>query len=155
MSDRTRGYLLVAIQFLLLGLIFFVPSVGGFKPTAEFALAGQALAWLGGLTLVVSAINLGRSLTANPVPLEQAKLKTSGLYAIVRHPIYLGLLLLAAGAIVQSGSWLHVIFGLLLFALLNYKARFEERLLLAKFDGYRDYAKQVGRLLPCVGRLPY
>jgi len=40
-----------------------------------------------------------------------------------------------------------------LVVLLNFKARFEERLLLAKFPEYAAYAAKVGRLFPGVGKL--
>jgi protein-S-isoprenylcysteine O-methyltransferase Ste14 len=153
MTDKNRGNLLVGIQFLLLALL-------GFAPNQELWATGlleRQLSMLIGVIaiaiLVIAGINLGKSLTANPVPLEQATLKTNGLYAVVRHPIYLGLLLLGASIVLQSGSWLHVLVYAALITLLSVKARFEESLLLAKYEDYKQYASRVGRMLPGIGRI--
>ena len=40
-----------------------------------------------------------------------------------------------------------------LITLLSVKARFEESLLLAKYEGYKQYASRVGRMLPGIGRI--
>jgi protein-S-isoprenylcysteine O-methyltransferase Ste14 len=98
--------------------------------------------------LVVSFKNLGRSLTANPVPLENAKLIETGIYKYVRHPIYTGLLLAMLGSVVQSMAIVKFFVWLALLALLTYKAKFEETLLAKKYPGYTQYMKRTGRFLP-------
>lgn len=153
MTDKNRGNLLVGIQFLLLGLLAFAPKqelwvTGMIERQLSLLIGVIAIA-----ILMIAGINLGKSLTANPVPLEQATLKTNGLYAIVRHPIYLGLLLLGVSIVLQSGSWLHILLFAGLTVLLSVKARFEEKLLMAKYEGYREYASRVGRILPALGRI--
>ena len=144
---------MVVLQFVFLALLVFLPN-GTDWPTPLWltALAAGAL-YAGWLILIVSLFNLGRSLTAHPVPLERAKLKTTGLYAVVRHPIYLGLILIALAIGLGSGSIRKAIYFVLLTALLNVKARFEERFLMQKFPEYPAYAAKVGRLLPGAGKL--
>jgi protein-S-isoprenylcysteine O-methyltransferase Ste14 len=144
---------MVVLQFLFLALLVFLPN-GTDWPTPLWltALAAGAL-YAGWLILIVSLFNLGRSLTAHPLPLERAKLKTNGLYAVVRHPIYLGLILIALAIGLGSGSIRKAIYFVLLTALLNVKARFEERFLTQKFPEYPAYAAKVGRLLPGAGKL--
>jgi protein-S-isoprenylcysteine O-methyltransferase Ste14 len=153
MTNKVKGNIFVAIQFALLALLFFVPGGSDWQVATEMSFALALLSALGFVILIVSAINLGKSLTANPVPLENAVLKTNGLYSLVRHPIYFAVLLLALSAAVQSRSWLHVFFAIALFILLEFKARFEEKLLLEHYADYAGYASRVGRLIPFVGRI--
>ena len=151
LTDKAKGNLMVILQFVFLGLLVFLPNSTDWTVNlAAVAWVTQALGWV---FLAGGGINLGRSLTANPVPLAKAKLKTNGLYAVVRHPIYLGLLLLAWGIAAGSGSWRKVIYAVALTLLLNVKSRFEEKLLLAKFSDYASYAAKVGRLVPLIGRI--
>jgi protein-S-isoprenylcysteine O-methyltransferase Ste14 len=153
MNNKTKGNIFVAIQFALLGLLFLVPGRSDWTVAAELALIGVVVSSIAAVILVVSAINLGKSLTANPVPLETATLKTNGLYAIVRHPIYFAVLLLAVVAVVQSRSFMHIVIGVALFVLFEFKARFEEQLLMQHYADYRAYAAKVGRLIPFIGRI--
>lgn len=151
LSDKAKGNLMVVLQFVFLALIVFMPN-GTDWPTPLWLAAIAAIAlYLGWLILVVAAVNLGKSLTANPVPLERATLKTNGLYKIVRHPIYFGLLLIAFASALGSGSTVRAIVFVLLAALLNVKARFEEKLLAQKYPEYAAYSAKVGRLLPFLG----
>jgi protein-S-isoprenylcysteine O-methyltransferase Ste14 len=100
------------------------------------------------IILFFSIKQLGGSLTANPVPRERGKLIETGLYKYVRHPIYTGLLLATLGSCVQSMAVVKFFFWFLLLALLIYKARFEEKLLAAKYSTYTDYMKRTGRFVP-------
>jgi protein-S-isoprenylcysteine O-methyltransferase Ste14 len=141
------------MQFVFLALLVFLPN-GDDWPTPLWLAAVSAVAlYLGWLVLLISAVNLGKSLTAHPVPLERATLKTNGLYKIVRHPIYLGLLLIGFATSIGSGSIRKVILFVVLAALLNFKARFEEKFLLQKYPEYAVYAAKVGRLVPFVGKI--
>jgi protein-S-isoprenylcysteine O-methyltransferase Ste14 len=153
MKNKTKGNIFVAIQFALLALLFLVPGGSDWQVATEMSFALALISALGFVILIVSAINLGKSLTANPVPLENAVLKTNGLYSLVRHPIYFGVILLAVAAVVQSRSFMHLLFGIALFVLFELKARFEEKLLLVHYPDYATYASRVGRLIPLIGRI--
>jgi protein-S-isoprenylcysteine O-methyltransferase Ste14 len=82
------------------------------------------------------------------MPLTTGTLKTTGLYAVVRHPIYLGLLMVAAGVTAHGASIWHLVGFVGLSVLLHIKSGFEERLLRAAYPGYGAYARRVGRLIP-------
>jgi protein-S-isoprenylcysteine O-methyltransferase Ste14 len=147
-----QGNLMVALQFVFLGLIIFLPNGTDWPTPLWFTAVAAISLYMGWLILIVAAVNLGKSLTANPVPLERATLKTTGLYGIVRHPIYLGLLLIGFATALGSASIRKAIYFVLLTALLNVKARFEEKLLTQKYPEYSAYSARVGRLLPRLGR---
>jgi protein-S-isoprenylcysteine O-methyltransferase Ste14 len=82
------------------------------------------------------------------VPNEDGVLVTKGIYSIVRHPIYLGLLIITLGLVVSSGVWAQIIVWIALAVLLVYKMRWEEVLLTAKYKGYADYMTKVPALIP-------
>ena len=150
MNDRSRGYFYVAVQFLLIALLFTAPRQP--EPYGAFSdvvgIVGVAVIALGAVILVTSFVRLGRSLTANPVPKDNGVLVTSGLYGRVRHPIYFGLLVLAFGVVLDAGWWPQIVIALMLYFLLNIKAQFEEDLLRKKYPEYKAYALKTPRFFP-------
>jgi protein-S-isoprenylcysteine O-methyltransferase Ste14 len=153
MSVKTKGIILVLIQFGLLIAIIGLPHGDAWAVTGLVGNIAVLLIMAGLAITLFGIVSLGNSLTATPVPKATAVLRTTGMYAIVRHPIYLGLILIGLGLTVPAGSFLTAIAFVLLIVLLSYKARFEERLLLEKFPTYKAYAARVGRIIPFVGKL--
>jgi protein-S-isoprenylcysteine O-methyltransferase Ste14 len=146
MTNKTKGNLFVVAQFALLAALILIPSSQG---TITSTYVGGVLFIAPGLILLyVSVKNLGRSLTANPVPKEDAQLVETGVYKFVRHPIYSGLLLAALGTVVQSMDISKAVIWATLFIVLNFKATWEETLLVKKYSTYTDYMKRTGRFVP-------
>ena len=146
MTDKTKGNVLVALQFILIAMILLMASDEVNVPWIYFG--GVLFIAPGIVILFLSIKQLGGSLTANPVPRESGNLIETGIYKHVRHPIYTGLLLATLGSCVQSMAVVKFFFWFVLLALLIYKARFEERLLLKKYSTYSDYMKRTGRFVP-------
>ena len=146
MNDKTKGNVLVVLQFALIAAILLMASD---EVNVPWIYIGGVLFIAPGIIILFFSIKqLGGSLTANPVPRERGKLIETGLYKYVRHPIYTGLLLATLGSCVQSMAVVKFFFWFLLLALLIYKARFEEKLLAAKYSTYTDYMKRAGRFVP-------
>jgi len=104
----------------------------------------------GGVLIVTTRVAMGRSFTVLPKPRPGGELVTSGPFRLVRHPIYLGVLLCLAG-----GSLLHSWSGIALTGALAIlwagKARVEERYLQKRFPEYDSYRSRVRyRLVPFV-----
>lgn len=112
--------------------------------------------WVGsGLTAaglgftVWARVHLGRNWSASVTVKEKHELITSGPYAIVRHPIYSGLLLAFLGTAVALGE----LRGLLALAIAAAsfwpKLRREERFMVKQFgDAYEGYRQRVAGLIP-------
>lgn len=150
MSARTTGWTFVAAQFVLL-LVLAIrsgrPGDDWATPAGVRALA--ALCTLGGLVvIVVAALQLGRSLTATPVPNRANELSTRGLYGVVRHPIYSGVLLVVIGLAIRSASWITLAVALVTVAFFHVKARWEERRLAERHPDYAAYCERVPRFVP-------
>ncbi|MCI0434872.1 MAG: isoprenylcysteine carboxylmethyltransferase family protein [Gemmatimonadetes bacterium] len=76
---------------------------------------------------------------------------SDGPYAIVRHPMYGGTLLLIAGIPLLLGSWWGLALSPVLILLFAVRAVMEERTLMAELPGYADYATRVRyRLVPMI-----
>jgi len=139
-------------QLVLLAAIAFGPRrLGPDWPgplAATATVVGLSLALVGGGLALAGALKLGRNLTPLPAPGADARLIRSGAYRVVRHPIYSGLILAAAGWALFIQGGLTLLFVLALFGLLDAKSRYEERLLVARFDDYADYQRRVCRLIP-------
>lgn len=144
---------LVGGQMLILTAVGLGVVMGGSLPD-RFGLRpvlGLAAIGIGAILTVWSARLLGPGMTASPVPASEARLVETGPYRFVRHPIYTGVLLVALGAAVFSGSWSAAMAALALGPYLWLKTAFEERQLRLRFSGYRSYRKRVRwRLVPYV-----
>jgi protein-S-isoprenylcysteine O-methyltransferase Ste14 len=104
-----------------------------------------------GLAVRWTAIyTLGKSFSSNVAILDSQKLNRSGLYRFVRHPSYLGLLLIFLAVVLHTRNWLSLTIILIpCTAVLLYRIRVEEAALLQAFGAdYADYTKSTSRLLP-------
>jgi protein-S-isoprenylcysteine O-methyltransferase Ste14 len=149
--ERVLAWALVCAQLALIGAVVLWPGRRTWPVPVWLLAVSVALVLLGGLAAVVAAGALGPGLTASPLPNARARLRTSGPYAWVRHPIYTGLLVATAGLALASGRLARLTAWLLLVLLLWAKARWEERRLRARFPEYAAYTARTGRLVP---RLP-
>ncbi len=151
-----RGEWLVVVQVALMGLVFFGPRTIGGWPDAPFpypracSTLGCVLILIGGVLLVAGGVRLGASLTPLPYPKEEASLVETGPYALVRHPMYSGGLILAVGWALGVQGWLTLLYAAVMFLFLDVKSRREERWLVEKFPGYAAYRRRVRKLIPFV-----
>jgi protein-S-isoprenylcysteine O-methyltransferase Ste14 len=148
-----RDDLLVAGQALALAGLAWPGRSRWQLPALVRTGAGASL--LGGAVLAVaSGARLGDSLTPRVEPPQGGSLRTDGPYAVVRHPLYLGLLGAATGVAVLRRRPEPLLSLGLLSAVLHLKAGAEERRLRARFGAaYDDYAARTPRLVPAPARL--
>jgi protein-S-isoprenylcysteine O-methyltransferase Ste14 len=113
----------------------------------------------GAALLLGSSVFFVRSFMDNPFlsPLvriqsdRKQEVVSTGVYGVVRHPMYLGAVLMFLGAPFLLGSAAGLAVGLALTLLLVGRITGEEKLLASKLDGYVEYRKKVRyRLLPFV-----
>lgn len=112
---------------------------------------GTAVMVLGAVIGVVAMMRLGRNLVPQPTPVEDGTLVSTGLYGLVRHPIYTAVLLLIIGALLRTPSIAGLLVVIASVVFFDRKSAHEERLLAATYPGYEDYRRQVRfKLLPGV-----
>lgn len=110
--------------------------------------AADAVFWIGVAAAIVAGLSLGRSLTATPVPTNAGTLRTSGLYHLVRHPMYTGVILMVIALAIRSESFVSLTVGAATLAFFNVKARWEERRLADRYPNYQAYAERTPRFIP-------
>lgn len=109
----------------------------------ELEIIGSLLLIIGFLIFIIAIKQLGVALTPVVTPIENARLVTSGIYGIVRHPIYTGIITLAIGWSVFWGAILSFIASLALLLLFHFKTQKEEALLSKKYPEYTAYKSKV------------
>jgi protein-S-isoprenylcysteine O-methyltransferase Ste14 len=143
---RLIGTALVVAQFTLLGLVL-VPL--GPVLWSGLRVAGLVSLGLAALVGLLALLAMGRDLRVHPVPGEQAQLRTNGIYGVIRHPMYLAVLLAALGVVLSTGRLLAVLATVGLVVVLTAKAAFEDMLLQAKFGWqFAVYACRVPAIVP-------
>lgn len=152
-SLGARGGGWVVLQSLLLAGIV-AAAVGGPRWPEGVArvlvLAGGLVALAGAVVVVRSSRALGRGLTPFPRPPADGALVTDGPYRRVRHPLYTGVILFAAGIGVAFSPLALALAGVLA-VLFGLKARVEERFLREAYPDYDAYASRTRyRLVPFV-----
>jgi protein-S-isoprenylcysteine O-methyltransferase Ste14 len=96
------------------------------------------------------AVTLGRNLTPFPKPSANARLVRTGIYGLIRHPLYTAVFCGSVGWALVWQSWPALMAALVLAPLFDAKARVEERWLRQKFPDYCSYERQVRRFVPWI-----
>jgi protein-S-isoprenylcysteine O-methyltransferase Ste14 len=117
------------------------------------AIAGAFVSLAGAALAAWAKARLGRLFTAHLGVKENHTLVTDGPYAIVRHPIYLGISLFALGTAAVWNSLAFVVLTVGLAICFAVQLRIEERIFAAHFgSAYEEYRHRVPALLPIFHR---
>jgi protein-S-isoprenylcysteine O-methyltransferase Ste14 len=116
---------------------------------------GVALAATGLLATVGAQLAMGASWRVGVDPEERTRLVTDGPFALVRNPIYAGVIPFFAGIALLVPSSVTIAGALLIVVALELQTRLVEEPHLLRSHGreYADYAARVGRFVPGVGRI--
>jgi protein-S-isoprenylcysteine O-methyltransferase Ste14 len=130
---------------IVLGVVFH----GDWTVTAVIV-PGVALFLAGGVVGIAGVWVLGRNRTPFPRPSEGSEFIQHGIYARVRHPLYLSVMLASLGWALIWQSWPSFVAALMLIPFFHAKARHEEQWLRETFPEYADYEQRVPRFFPRV-----
>ena len=140
-----RGASFIATILDLLGdpqTLFTLPLI---------TILGLALVITGYTILFISAGTLRRYYSSTLVIREDHQLISHGIYRFSRHPIYLGVLLVAAGLALSAASLLGLLIMSALIPVFLNRIRLEERILTEQFgDDYRRYSEKTRKLVPYI-----
>ena len=137
--------LLVGIQFSLISAIVLYCKIPSFQWSSAvlFLLGGFIGIW------ALISMQIG-NIRIQPIPKNNAKLITTGIYKTIRHPMYSSVILMMASFVILKINFISITIFLLLVITLFLKMFYEERLLEEKFPEYSAYKKQTRRLIPFI-----
>jgi protein-S-isoprenylcysteine O-methyltransferase Ste14 len=154
-EDRSNRWILLPL--------FAVGFLSGFLPPYTerkgwWILNGNILRWLGlslyvsgGALRIVPVFVLGRRFSGLVAIQPGHELVTDGIYGIVRHPSYLGLIMMGFGWALTFRSGAGVILAGLVIPPILARIRSEEALLRSQFgEQYDSYRRRTSRLIPGV-----
>jgi protein-S-isoprenylcysteine O-methyltransferase Ste14 len=150
-----RGNRWVLIAFGLIGLLSaYLPAYT--DRNEIWTLDGDSVRWLGvflfaagGALRIWPVFVLGRRFSGLVAIQPGHKLVTGGVYGVIRHPSYLGLLVSSLGWALAFRSGVGVLLVALLLPPLFARMRAEESLLRVQFGGeYEGYCARTSRLIP-------
>ncbi|QKC86347.1 isoprenylcysteine carboxylmethyltransferase family protein [Mesorhizobium sp. NZP2077] len=149
---RPAQKIIITMAFILLCLVL-VASVldhrfGWSQVPAWLSVLGNALVAFG--LMIDLRVFRENSYGASTIEkMEGQTVITTGPYAIVRHPMYFGVLIMVLGTPLALGSWWGMIFVIPILLILVLRILDEETMLRDELDGYDAYARDVRyRLLP-------
>jgi len=147
MTKQTAlGWLLVFVQILIFLGFILLPWR---EPNAISLILGIILVASGIAIAGISFRSLGDALTPTPVPRTGAALRTQGIFGVVRHPIYSGVLLALLGFVIAVGSWWSLGWWLVAIVFFLGKSRWEDSLLRAQHPGeWEIWAQGTPALIP-------
>jgi protein-S-isoprenylcysteine O-methyltransferase Ste14 len=149
MSENTARLTTLSLGALLL----MVVAVLGLLATNSLLArtpAGIAVQVAALLLMVWARLTFGRRsfhASADPTP---GGLVTTGPYRFIRHPIYTAACLFVWAGVLSNWSVLAGLLGLLLLVGAFIRMLCEERLVVAAYPEYRDYARDTKRMVPYV-----
>jgi protein-S-isoprenylcysteine O-methyltransferase Ste14 len=138
-----------AFGVFLVALLMF-PRSSQAPRALPLAISGCLLALAGAALVIRSRSELGAAWSFVPKADQIVGLVTTGPYRLVRHPIYLGLALLAMGQALAFGSWpALLIVPCWIVPTFVWRARAEEKLLSRTFDErYAVYRQRTRMIIP-------
>ena len=145
MIFSARSFILVTIQFLCLGVLFFSGP-----PVAHHI--GSLIIELFSVFLALWAIMVMRAGKLNVFPELRtgARLISRGPYHLIRHPMYLSVILFGLSLILNFFTWFRLGVWVVLCTDLLLKIRYEEKLLVSAILEYKTYRQTTKKLLPFI-----
>ena len=156
--ESVPSRLLHIVPLVIAGLLLAIQPWPGPGLDQRFVPFSTAIFWAGwlisasGLLFTVWARrHFGRNWSGTVTLKLDHELVVTGPYALVRHPIYTGLLFGFLGSAIAVGEWRGLVAVLIVILALWRKLRVEERGMRKLFgDAYRNYESRVSALVPFV-----
>jgi protein-S-isoprenylcysteine O-methyltransferase Ste14 len=153
-ETRPLQKLIISVAFVSLAATIVISALdfrfGWSAVPASISVVGDVLVAAGLLFTMLVVIQNGYA-SANITVESGQELVSTGVYGIVRHPMYLGNVVLMVGIPLALGSFWGLVFVIPGLFVLAARISDEEKVLTVELAGYTEYTQQVHyRLLPYV-----
>lgn len=148
------GWNVVVIQFIMIGLILFTGiyehNVKQLSWNINYIYIGCGTCVAALIGLVFTIFNFGQKITPFPSPTREQKFVSTGIYSIIRHPMYLFITLALMGYTIILRSRTGLIMCIFLLFFFDRKMKMEEKYMRDKFPGYSGYQERTKRMIPFI-----
>ena len=150
-SEKSQKQIQLLASFIFLAAMILPSLDHRFSWSAvplSAVLAGDVLTALG--FFIVFLVFKENTFTAATIVVTPGqKVVSTGPYAVIRHPMYSGALVLLFGTPLALGSWWGLLMFIPMLFTIAWRARDEERFLFKNLSGYKEYCQIVRyRLVP-------
>lgn len=144
-TTRIYPYLFVFVQMAC--LLYIATSAPVISNNTEGFLVECVGVFLGVLAIYVVRI---KNINITPTVKPGSELVTTGIYRIIRHPMYIAQVIAVLPLIIDYFSYARLVALIILSIDLIFKMNYEEKQLQKAFPEYRNYMKKTHRLIPFI-----
>lgn len=151
-EKEQKAYVKLSLAWFL--LTFVIPGFDyryGWSHVPVWLVVVSVVVMVSGYSLFIMTMVQNRYASRVIEIQENQRVIDTGLYSVVRHPMYMAASIMFTACPLVLGSYYALIPTLLLPLLLAYRVRNEEKVLQAGLPGYAEYARRVRfRMIPYV-----
>ena len=153
-GDRLSIWILTIFIAIGYSLSFFFAStkIGRIYHWDIFFVLGAILTIFGLMIRIKSILTLKRQFTYTVTKIESHELIDAGLYRLIRHPGYLGQLIIFLGISTSLSNWISIL-SMIIFVIIGYSYRIkvEEKFMIEQLGNrYIDYQRLTKKLIPLI-----
>lgn len=154
---REKRSIVATGTMTLFYLVYFIviwSRIGAIIPEGSIGIlavriAGTVLVALGSGMNILGRLSLKGNWADHVRIYKDQTLVETGIYGIVRHPLYSSLMVMLYGGSLAYLNWVSAVLTTFVFIpFMYYRAKQEEGFLLQEFERYEDYRKRVGMFFP-------
>lgn len=154
---REKRSIVATGTMTLFYLVYFIviwSRIGAIIPEGSIGIlavriAGTVLVALGSGMNILGRLSLKGNWADHVRIYKDQTLVETGIYGIVRHPLYSSLMVMLYGGSLAYLNWVSAVLTTFVFIpFMYYRAKQEESFLLQEFERYEDYRKRVGMFFP-------
>ncbi len=137
------------VYFIVIWTRIGAVDVQGTAAERALRVTGTVLVALGSAMNILGRISLKGNWADHVRIYKDQTLVETGLYGIVRHPLYSSLMVMMYGGSLAYLNWASAVLTTFVFIpFMHYRAKQEETLLMQEFERYADYRNRVGMFFP-------
>ncbi len=152
-ADRLSLPIMWIVIILSITAAFYLSWHGKFGVRElDISMIGLIIVIIGIFIRWIAILQLKNAFTVDVSISIDHKLKTDGLYRLIRHPSYSGMLLNYFGLSIAMNSWYSIlVLNIPIMLVLRYRIYIEEKLLVKSFgEEYLNYMKRTKRIIPYI-----